>query len=59
MVEEQMNEIDLPHNWEEYWKALDIRNKTILNEDVIMEIALEAGSVEEYPYEQVIVGSLK
>lgn len=58
LIEEQMTETDLPHNMEEYWQNLKEKSKTILNEDIIVSLAMEAGSVEEYPYENVIVGGL-
>ncbi len=50
LVEEQMTETVLPHNLEEYRQNLKEQSKTILNEDTIIALALEAGSVEEYPY---------
>ncbi|MCI7792345.1 MAG: SMI1/KNR4 family protein [Lachnospiraceae bacterium] len=58
IIEEQMNEINLPHDMKEYREALKSKTKTIIDEDVIMEIALDAGSVEEYPYADVIIGEL-
>lgn len=58
LVEEQMTETVLPHNLEEFRQNLKEQSKTILNEDTIIALALEAGSVEEYPYENVIVGEL-
>lgn len=58
IIEEQMNEINLPHDMKEYREALKSKTKTIIDEDVIMEIALDAGSVEEYPYDDVIIGEL-
>lgn len=58
LIEEQMTETDLPHNLEEYRQNLKEKSKTILNEDTIIALALKAGSVEEYPYENVIVGEI-
>lgn len=58
LVEEQMTENVLPHNLEEYRLNLKEKTKTILNEDTIIALALEAGSVEEYPYADVMVGEL-
>jgi len=58
LVEEQMTETVLPHNLEEFRQNLKEQSKTILNEDTIIALALEAGSVEEYPYENVLVGEI-
>ena len=58
LVEEQMTETVLPHNLEEFRQNLKEQSKTILNEDTIIALALEAGSVEEYPYENVMVGEI-
>ncbi len=58
LIEEQMTETDLPHNLEEYRQNLKEKSKTILNEDTIVALAMEAGSVEEYPYADVMVGEL-
>lgn len=58
IIEEQMNEINLPHDIKEYQEELQNKSKTIIDEDVIMELALDAGSVEEYPYSNVIIGEL-
>ena len=58
LIEELMTETILPHNLEEYRLNLNEKSKTILNEDTIVALALEVGSVEEYPYEKVIVGGL-
>ncbi len=58
LIEEQMTGTVLPHNMDEYWQNLSEKSKTILNEDTIVALAMETGSVEEYPYEKVIVGGL-
>lgn len=58
LIEEQMTETDLPHNLEEYRQNLKEKSKTILNEDTIIALAMEAGSVEDYPYADVMVGEL-
>lgn len=58
IIEEQMNELNLPHDMKEYREALKSKTKTIIDEDVIVEIAFDAGSVEEYPYADVIIGEL-
>lgn len=58
LVEEQMTETVLPHNLEEFRQNLKEKTITILNEDTIMALAMEAGSVEKYPYENVMVGEI-
>ena len=57
MTEEQMNQIELPHDYKEYWENLR-QDKMVIDEDIIMTIALEAGGVEDYPYDDVVVGEL-
>lgn len=58
LIEEQMTETVLPLNLEEYRLNLKEKTITILNEDTIIALAMEASSVEEYPYADVIVGEL-